>query len=104
MVKRPEEYKWSSYGVNAWGDDYWLVPHDEYLSLGNTTEERCYAYRDLFKTQLSEENLHLIRKSAHYCQPIGDDRFRVQIEKRYGINLGRMKRGRPRKKAEELVN
>ena len=29
MVKRPEEYKWSSYGVNAWGDNSWLFPHDE---------------------------------------------------------------------------
>ena len=56
MVKRPEEYKWSSYGVNAWGDKSWLMPHEEYLALGKIVEERCYAYRDLFKVQLSEEN------------------------------------------------
>ena len=104
MVKRPEEYQWSSYGVNAWGDNYWLVPHAEYLSLGKTTEERCYAYRELFKVQLSEENLHLIRQSAHYSQPIGDDRFREQIEKRYGITLGQTKRGRPKKVEPELAN
>ena len=42
IVKRPEEYKWSSYGVNAWGDDSWLVPHEEYLRLGKTTDERCF--------------------------------------------------------------
>lgn len=104
MVKRPEEYPWSSYGVNAWGDNYWLAPHVEYLSLGKTTEERCYAYRELFKVQLSEENLHLIRQSAHYSQPIGDDRFREQIEKRYGITLGQSKRGRPKKVEPELAN
>lgn len=106
MVKRPEEYKWSSYGVNAWGDNSWLVPHAEYYVLGNTEQERCYAYRELFKTQLSEENLHLIRKSAYYSQPIGDDCFREQIEARYGIRLGQTRRGRPRKEREsdELVN
>ena len=99
MVKRPEAYKWSSYGINAWGERVdWVVPHDEYLALGKTWEERCYAYRELFKTQLSEENLHLIRRSAYYSQPIGDDRFREQIERRYGIRLGRMKRGRPKLK------
>jgi putative transposase len=104
MVNRPEEYKWSSYGVNAWGETGWLVPHADYLALGTTTHARCHAYRELFKTQLSEENLHLIRKSAHYCQPVGDERFREQIEARYGIRLGQTKRGRPRKPSEEWVN
>lgn len=89
--------------MNAWGDKSWLIPHEEYQALGKTIEERCYAYRDLFKVQLSEENLHLIRKSAHYSQPVGDDRFREQIEARYGIRLGQGKRGRPRKQLEELV-
>jgi putative transposase len=104
MVKRPEEYKWSSYGVNAWGDSHWLMPHDEYLSLGKTTEERCHVYRNFFKVQLSEENLHHIRQSAHYSQPVGDERFREQIEKNYGIKLGQTKRGRPKKTEDELVN
>ena len=26
MVRRPEEYRWSSYGANAWGDHQWLAP------------------------------------------------------------------------------
>ena len=44
--------------------------------------------------------MHLIRKAAHYCQPVGDDRFRLQIEARYGVRAGQMQRGRPRSKAE----
>ena len=95
MVARPEEYYWSSYGCNAWGDEHWLTPHDEYRHLGKTTEDRCHAYRELFRYQLSEEDLHRFRQAAHYCQPIGDDRFCKQIEQRYGIKLGRTKRGRP---------
>ncbi len=97
MVARPEEYRWSSYGVNGWGDPGWLTPHEEYLRLGRDTEERTRAYRELFIHQISEEDLHLVRKAAHYCQPVGDDRFREQIEAKYGIRPGQMTRGRPRK-------
>jgi putative transposase len=100
MVGRPEEYRWSSYGVNAWGDSSWLTAHEEYRRLANTTTARCHAYRELFRAQLSEEDLHLIRKAAHYCQSVGDDRFREQIEKKYGLHLGQMHCGRPRKETE----
>jgi putative transposase len=103
MVERPEEYRWSSYGVNAWGDESWLTPHEEYVRLGDSREARCHAYRELFKHQLSEADLHAIRKAAHYCQPVGDDRFRQQIEERYGLKLGQMKRGRPKKRSETLI-
>ena len=104
MVDRPEEYRWSSYGVNAWGDVKWIQSHEEYLQLGQTPEERYFAYRELFKHQLSEENLHLFRKAVHYSQPVGDECFRQQIEHQYGIKLGYMKRGRPQNEKVELVN
>lgn len=102
MVRRPEEYRWSSYGVHAWNDRSWLTPHREYERLGSTPAERGFAYRELFRIQLSEEDLHLVRRAAHYCQRVGDDRFRQQIEQRYGIKLGQMERGRPRKESDEL--
>ena len=97
MVKRPEEYQWSSYGVNAWGDQSWLTPHAEYLGLGGNASARNHAYRELFRLHFDETDLHLIRKAAHYCQPIGEDRFRSIIEEKYGIKLGQMQRGRPKK-------
>ena len=106
MVKRPEEYRWSSYGANAWGDFCWLTPHNEYLMLGRDGKERTFAYRESFRHQLSEHDLHLIRKAAHYCQPVGDERFRAQIGEKYGIVLGQMRRGRPRntEKTEPSTN
>lgn len=103
MIARPEEYRWSSYGANAWGDASWLEPHDEYTRLGATAEKRCYAYRELFTSHLSDNDLHLIRKAAHYCQPVGDDRFRRKIEEQYGIKLGHMRRGRPPSQPDGLV-
>lgn len=102
MIARPEEYRWSSYGANAWSDASWLEPHDEYTRLGGTTEKRCYAYRELFSTHLGDKDLHLIRKAAHYCQPVGDDRFRRKIEEQYRIKLGYMRRGRPPSQPDEL--
>jgi putative transposase len=103
MVTRPEEYRWSSYHSNAWGDPGWLKPHEEFVRLAATPEERAYAYRELFRSELSDMDLHLIRKAAHYCQPVGDDRFRRQIESRYGIKLGQTARGRPRKHADGVA-
>ena len=103
MVKRPEDYRWSSYEVNVKGDHGWLNPHPEYLRLGATTAERGQAYRGLFNRKLINDDLHLIRKAAHYCQPIGDNRFSQQIEEKYSIRLGQLERGRPRKEAQRTA-
>ncbi|MES9901903.1 MAG: transposase [Sedimenticola sp.] len=101
MVERPEEYKWSSYGANAWGDKSDLVtPHEKYLSLGSNKEERYWRYRELFSVNLNDQDLHNIRKATHYCQPLGSDQFSRQIEQKTGQRIGRTKRGRPRKSAE----
>jgi putative transposase len=100
MVKRPEEYKWSSYHHNAWGDESpILTPHDEFTKLGENAIERCHAYRELFKASLSEEDLHAFRKAAHYSMPVGTDRFHEQIETKIGGKIGYAKRGRPKKAA-----
>jgi len=84
--------------VNTWGDSGWIVPHAEYLALGQAIDERCYAYRELFKTQLSDENLNLIRRVAHYSQPVGGGRFREQNEARYGMRQGHTKKEDPGKR------
>lgn len=96
MVCRPEEYPWSSYGMNSRGEPGWLKPRDEYLQLGRDAEERGQAYRELFRGHVSDEDLHLIRKAVHYNQPVADSCFRKHVESRYGITLGQMRRGRPR--------
>ena len=85
MVTRPDEYKWSSYLINAWGGESNLIRHDEYLKLGCDVESRCYAYRELFKCQLSDQDIRLIENASDYCHPVSDDRFRQQIEKKYNI-------------------
>jgi len=100
MVRKPEEYRWSSYRVNAWGFQSELTQHDEYLELGSSPEERCHAYRELFRFEIPDEDIHMIERASHFCHPVGDDRFRKQIEQRYGIKLGQAGRGRPNKQVE----
>jgi putative transposase len=103
MVDRPEEYKWSSYGINAWADEGWLKPHAEYLALNDNGVDRYSAYRGLFKSHLSGKDLELIRKAAHYCQPVGNDQFRREIEEKYDVKLGQLNRGRPKKPNPQVV-
>ena len=98
MVDRPEEYSWSSYHYNAWGDNSdILTPHPEYLALDARGAERRFAYRELFKVALADDDLHLIRRAIHYSMPCGSDRFLSQIEQKTGRPIGYMQRGRPRK-------
>src|SRR2546426_47043 len=45
LAAHPGEYPWSSYRVNALGeDDALLTPHPHYCSLGRSPDERCAAY------------------------------------------------------------
>lgn len=97
MVSRPEEYEWSSYGANAYGDISDIIqPHQQYLNLSKNTDTRCYYYRELFKYALSEADIHGIRLAAHYCQPLGSDRFKTEITAKTQQKLGQMYHGRPR--------
>lgn len=81
----------------AWGKASNLTFHPEYKKLGTSTESRCHEYRELFRYQLSEQDVHLIENASEYCHPVCDDRFVQQIEGKFGIRLRRAARGRPRK-------
>jgi putative transposase len=49
LVNRPDEYRWSSFGVNALGrPDELVAPHPLYFALGRTPAERQVAYRRSF--------------------------------------------------------
>lgn len=97
MVKLPEEYHWSSYHVSGLGGQAWLTPHEEYLGLGVSSDERCRAYREIIALQRNHSDAVRIRTASHYNQPLANKRFRAKIEQEFGISLGQSKRGRPRK-------
>lgn len=98
MVERPDDYRWSSYAVNALGDRSDIVsPHSEFLDLGKSREARCIAYRELFQTPLTQLDVEQIRLASHYCQPLGNRGFHRALESKLGISVGQMRRGRPGK-------
>ena len=100
MVSHPEEYKWSSYHANALGIESSLrTPHSEYLSLGNTNEERLSCYRELFRTCLELNSLNAIRSSVNKSLALGDNRFKLQIEENCKRRVTPMKMGRKCKKS-----
>ena len=101
MVSGPEEYPWSSYATNAMGIASDIVsPHHVYQCLGTSQEARCIAYSEIVKQALDQQSMEKIRRAAFYCYPLGDERFRKEVESRLKVPLGQQRRGRPRKGGE----
>ncbi len=104
MVPTPDQYPWSSYRHHAWGEgSREITDHALYRALDPRPAERQRVYRDLFKFQIPEIDLHEIRHSLAYNYPLGNDRFREQIERALGHKVGYRKRGRPERKGTEEI-
>jgi putative transposase len=81
MVRRPGDYRWSSYQCNAHGvADALVTPHDLYRRLGASREVRCEAYRALFQDTPGEQVMASIREATNKAWVLGNDRFRLEIE------------------------
>ena len=57
-----------------------VLPHPVYTCLGSDETEGGFAYRELFRQSLEPE-VHEIRAAVQTGTPLGNDRFREQIEK-----------------------
>jgi putative transposase len=96
MVNTPEQYHWSSYRWHAWGSkNKFIHDHALYQKLGPTIKDRQCAYRDLLKLQIPDEDIHKIKKCLDYNYPLGNDRFKQEIETALGRAVGHNQRGRP---------
>ncbi len=96
MVEDPGFYRWSSYPANGLGQaDKLLSPHRLYLALGKTDDSRRSAYRSLFRAELDRAAVDDIRLALRHSQPLGNDRFRAEIERLTGIPCEAKPRGRP---------
>ena len=103
MVDDPAHYRWSGYRHHALGrPDPRITPHPLYASIASTTsttstdEARQTAYRALFRTALDDEPIDDIRLALNQNQPLGNNRFHGQIEKKLGDRREARPRGRPR--------
>ena len=100
MVVHPGDYRWSSYQCN--GNNSFnkiITKHEIFKSLGSSAEVRSKFYRALFKKELFQGDINLIRNAALFSMPTGNSRFKEQIEKAMHRKLGHAKRGRPFKES-----
>ena len=92
MVPHPRDYPWSSYGAN--GDlraSALVTPHDGYVALGETPEQRAAEYRRLFQSELDEAALKEIRSAANGGFALGNQRFKDEISALLGRRVERLR-------------
>ncbi|MDH5651091.1 MAG: transposase [Gammaproteobacteria bacterium] len=98
MVASPGEYRWSSYHFNAGISEGGVIKqYDLYLALGQQKEERAFVYRELFRNALAADQIHALRATVQTGTPLGNERFRQQIEQVVSCRVGQARRGRPSK-------
>ena len=96
MVLHPQDYRWSSYAINAGGkSNSWITPHELYLKLDPSKEGRLAAYRALVAAAMNEADIKAIRSATNGNFVLGNDRFQSQIEKALGRRTRPGRPGRP---------
>ena len=104
LVEHPSEYPWSSYRGNAEGEGNSLLdPHPLYLALGTDPATRQAAYRDLFRDQLDPQLIDGLRRATNGNFALGDSQFTEQISRALGRRSTPVAAGRPRKRADPIV-
>jgi putative transposase len=100
MVDHPGGYPWSSYGHNAYGDFNPLISsHPRLHSLGKTSEVRQEAYKSLFDTPVTGEELEQIRELTNREWVLGSEHFKSLIECKLNRRVEPLPRGGDRKSA-----
>ena len=97
MVSDPAAYRWTSYRWHALGESNALITdHELYEGIAREAGDRQAAYRALFRAHLDDEAIDDIRKALNGGQPLGNERFREQVEVALGRRLAPKQRGRRR--------
>lgn len=100
MVKKPGDYRWSSFRRNGLGQaDSLIKEHSIYTALGRESAERRDAYRAMFRAQMDERLLTEIRSASRTGTLLSAEQFRSELEAAHQIRLSSRPRGRPPKEA-----
>ncbi|MFO7607124.1 MAG: transposase [Desulfurivibrionaceae bacterium] len=86
IVKKPEDYKWSSAQAHLQGEDDILVKVEPLLSI-------IPDWRELLASDLSEEEYETLRLHERTGRPLGSDDFVEELEKRTARILRKQKPG-----------
>lgn len=97
MVANAADYRWSSYRCNALGQSDPLVTTHSVYDAQGPDGERLANYRALFDAH--QDAMHkassAIRAANDTGTPLGNDRFKQQVEDALGQKVGQARRGRP---------
>ncbi len=74
-----------------------MIPHLLYKRLGKSSDERQKVYRQLFRARIADMTLEEIRKATNKAWVLGNDRFKVKIEKLTARQAAPKARGGDRK-------
>lgn len=103
MVREVSEYRWSSYGHNAFGrEDPLIAPHVRYLALGTSAASRQSAYRALFTGPNDPTVLAAIRDATNGGWALGSEEFRSRVS-RYGRRAAPLPSGPPPARVRSLT-
>jgi putative transposase len=96
LARDAGDYPWSSYRANVeCSDDRLITPHEEFLRLGLTSDERQAAYRGLFAQELPASRIKEIREATNGNVALGDKSFRERMSAMLGRRAERGQPGRP---------
>jgi putative transposase len=90
MVKRPEDYPWSSALAHIHGEDDLLVKTRPLLEMAGE-------WRSFLSGPVSDQDLQILRKHETTGRPLGDSGFISRLEKTLEREVRPKKRGRKRK-------
>ena len=97
MVRRPENYRWSSYPERLGICDGGLLDLDPVTeALGSNLAARREAYRKFVLQSEPIAEREFIRTAVRRNQLTGDSRFIDEIERRTGVRIDARKQGRPK--------
>ena len=96
------QYSWSSFRVNAHGEACaFVIPHDEYLRLGRTPDERRAVYRDAFGSLNAQAQFDEIRQATNAGYVVGDANFKSAMARILGRRVHAGNPGRPAARTKE---
>lgn len=95
IVRKPAEYRWSSYQGNADGCKGFLAPLPQYQALGATQDTRQKAYRQFLRSSIPENEIDTITACAQAGTVLGSACFKSCVERELGVKIGYVRPGRP---------
>ena len=98
IVRRAEEYRWSSYRAHGLGEaDELLDPLGVYEQLSPYAAVRRRVWEQKVHLPIEEQTLAAIRRASATGLPYGDERWVKKLAKKLQLDLAIRPRGRPRK-------